>query len=643
MRLQARCVASLLICFARSISAAGLDDYGRLPQYENVALSPDGKRAAFTTSVGKEREIVVQNFSDPSDVVRFRSMYAMLRRLYWADNEHLMISTSQTRSTDGIEPARERGALYMHNLRTKKSVQPLLTFPSPWYSASGSTMDRIVNGRPVLFLHAYSDDPSKADLRRALIAFDVKAQKSTVVDTSADEVRGSLSWVVDESGRPVVQSEFDEELKRWSLRLMVDGKWVEVQTATMPLDYPTLKGLTPDSASVVVARIEGDRKVMRLLSLHDGKWGDALYDGERDAQTLNDPRDERIIAIVSIADGMRYQFLAKEDQDLWDQVVKSFPGEQVELESWSDDRKTIIVRVFGQKTGAGFVLVDLAKKQTSYLGDVHSGVGKDRIARVVPLRYAAQDGLQIHGYLTVPNGREPKSLPLVVLPHGGPGTRDRLRFDWIAQALASRGYAVLQPNFRGSWGYGTKFQQAGYGEYGRKMQTDLSDGVRYLASRGIVDARRVCIAGISYGGYAALQAASMESDVYRCAVSIAGISDVRKQLDTPNSNRNQGDDYTTRYWKRYYGVDDINDPALERISPINSVDRIRIPIFLAHGARDSVVSIDQSTVMVRALRKANKPHEFVKLNDEDHWLSVSETRIQLLKSAVKFLETHNPP
>ena len=145
------------------------------------------------------------------------------------------------------------------------------------------------------------------------------------------------------------------------------------------------------------------------------------------------------------------------------------------------------------------------------------------VSKVESVKYKAADGLEITGYLTLPNGREAKGLPLIVFPHGGPASRDTLGFDWWAQAMASRGYAVLQVNFRGSDGLGWEFTKAGFGEWGRKMQTDLSDGVRNLTSQGVVDPKRVCIVGGSYGGYAALAGATLQKDVYRCAVSFGGV------------------------------------------------------------------------------------------------------------------------
>jgi dipeptidyl aminopeptidase/acylaminoacyl peptidase len=259
------------------------------------------------------------------------------------------------------------------------------------------------------------------------------------------------------------------------------------------------------------------------------------------------------------------------------------------------------------------------------------------------IHYAARDGLDIPAYLTLPPGvTDPSGLPLVVLAHGGPASRDVAGFDWWAQALASRGYAVLQANFRGSTGYGRAFLEAGYGEWGRKMQTDLSDGVRWLAAEGIIDPARVCIVGASYGGYAAMAGLTLDSDVYRCGVSVAGVSDLRRMVNWEAEQARHKNNQTVRYWNRFMGAARLNDRALDALSPAFLAASVDSPLLLIHGRDDTVVPIEQSRVMAEALRRAGKPVEFVELPGEDHWLSRSATRQQMLAETVRFLEVNNP-
>jgi len=185
---------------------------------------------------------------------------------------------------------------------------------------------------------------------------------------------------------------------------------------------------------------------------------------------------------------------------------------------------------------------------------------------------------------------------------------------------------------------------AGFGQWGRKMQTDLSDGVRHLAKEGLIDPARVCIAGASYGGYAALAGATLDPGVYRCAVSVGGLSDQKRWLRWENEQAGgRKKNEAQRYWDRFLGVSGPDDPALDAISPIKHVSTETVPILLIHGKDDTVVPFDQSKVMYDALRDANKDAELVTLKEEDHWLSRGATRLQMLEASVAFLRAHNPP
>jgi len=230
----------------------------------------------------------------------------------------------------------------------------------------------------------------------------------------------------------------------------------------------------------------------------------------------------------------------------------------------------------------------------------------------------------------------------VLLPHGGPEARDSLEFSPWVQFLVARGYAVFQPNFRGSDGFGRKFAESGYGEWGRKMQDDLTDAVKALANLGAVDPARVCIVGASYGGYAALAGAALTPDLYKCAVAIAGVSDLDDFIGW--RKRNWGSDsegYT--YWLKAIGDPDKDEQKLREVSPVAQADKIKIPVLLVHGDGDFVVPIAQSKAMKKALDKLGHKTELITLKDEGHSYWSAENEILTMSAIDNFLWQHLGP
>jgi dipeptidyl aminopeptidase/acylaminoacyl peptidase len=389
-----------------------------------------------------------------------------------------------------------------------------------------------------------------------------------------------------------------------------------------------------------VADLENSDVIWKPLSLKSGVLGEALSEVRGFDSLARNSRTDRIFGGTPIGSDSQFVFFDSKLQETWEKVQDLFPGELVDLASVSEDFKRMVIVVDGHVHGYGYYLFNAVSWQFVPLGNKYSNLSQ--IAETRTIHYTAQDGMKIPAFLVLPPGREPKGLPMVVLPHGGPASRDTANFDWWAQALASSGYAVLQSNFRGS-DLGWKYISTGFGEWGRKMQTDLSDGVGHLVREGIVDEKRVAIVGASYGGYAALAGATLEPDVYRCAVSLAGISDLVKFYKWIRAETGRRDSVSDRYLDRFLGVSGINDPLLKALSPCNHAADVNIPIMLIHGKDDTVVPFEQSKIMAKALKRAKKPYELVKLKDEDHWLSRSETRLEMLENMVSFLKRYNPP
>ena len=316
---------------------------------------------------------------------------------------------------------------------------------------------------------------------------------------------------------------------------------------------------------------------------------------------------------------------------------RSFAGAWIKLVGRSADYQRVVVRVEDASKPPIYYLVDYAAKSADIINEAYPLLADAQLGSVRELEYEARDKYPLMAYLTVPADMPEKNLPFVVLPHGGPEDRDGESFDWIAQFLASRGYAVLQPQFRGSTGFGREHAEAGQRQWGLRMQDDVTDAVRAVIDQGIADPKRICIAGASYGGYSALAGAAFTPELYACAASISGVSDLPAMLGYESRIAGK-ESNTLDYWREHIGSP--NDPNVIAKSPARSAATVRAPILLLHGTEDTVVPITQSRAMANALKALNKPHELVELPGEDHWLSASVTRIRTLTELERFLGKH---
>lgn len=340
------------------------------------------------------------------------------------------------------------------------------------------------------------------------------------------------------------------------------------------------------------------------------------------------------VAVVLGGSDPQYRWFDPEDQRRNDSVQKAFAGRRVHLYSASQDKQRVVAYVTGPSVPPAYYLVDFKAHKADTIGEEYPALAGAKLGTVQAISYKARDGLSIPAYLTLPPDSDGKALPLVVLPHGGPEARDWPHFDWWAQFLATRGYAVLQPQFRGSTGFGNQFRLAGRREWGALMQSDLTDGVKYLIEQGTADPRRVCIVGASYGGYAALAGAAFTPEVHACAASVNGISNLA-EMQQWLELRSGRESNLVGYWRESIGP--RLDPKLGASSPLNAVQRVSAPVLIIYSNEDTVVAPSQSEQMARALKQSGKTVTLVKLSGDDHWLSRSETRVRMLKEVDGFL------
>jgi acetyl esterase/lipase len=641
---------------AQAQDVVPLDVYGALPAIEFVQISPSGDRLAYVTVAGDQRALMVTRLADGEMLSGARVGDAKVRDVQWVGEDAVLSTTSTTESIPMLGVGKTEFFMgQIHDLNGRPMRQVFEDQPGVWPIMVGKPMVRQTPEGVRLFVGGYNFsaneislfgiDPSTGITRRLLRSdFDIETD------------------VLSPDGVPIARSKYDERRRQWTLYIAGAGERMRLGWTTQaPVDSPRLLGLGRTNGTVLVNAQRPDLPGGTAgEDTNGGTSEEALHHVfEVDVVTgtwtrlefethptflIHHPRSRLLIGSGRIGDeATNYTFIDPSAARIWSTISRAFDGRVPELVSWSDDLRSVVVRTGGSGDSGGFHLVDLDARVSRIVGETYPALPPEQVGTVRAIEYTAGDGLEIHGYLTMPPGvTDPKNLPLIVLAHGGPASRDAMGFDWWAQAMASRGYVVLQANFRGSSGYGQDFLEAGYGEWGRKMQTDLSDGVRWLAAQGVVDPARVCIVGASYGGYAALAGATLDRSVYRCAVSVAGVSDLRRMLEWEAQQGPRRDNQTVRYWNRFMGVERSSDPSLEALSPAKLAGQVQAPVMLLHGRDDTVVPIEQSRFMASALRAAGKPHEMIELSGEDHWLSRADTRQRMLTESLRFLEAHNP-
>jgi dipeptidyl aminopeptidase/acylaminoacyl peptidase len=329
-------------------------------------------------------------------------------------------------------------------------------------------------------------------------------------------------------------------------------------------------------------------------------------------------------------------FLDKESEDEYNKLKKKFEGYEIGIYGNNNAEDKFIVWTGNDKLAARYYFYDRQNGETKLLGEAFPRLNEKDMSVMKPVKYTSRDGLTIHGYLTLPKGMPDKNLAVIINPHGGPWARDTWGFNWEAQFLANRGYAVLQMNFRGSTGYGKEFWLKSQKQWGKTMQDDITDGVQWLIKEGIADPKRVAIYGGSYGGYATLAGVTFTPDLYAAAVDYVGVANMFTFMKT-----------IPPYWEPYKAMfyemvgDPIKDSALlAAASPVLHADKIKTPLFVAQGANDPRVNKAESDQMVEALKKRGVDVEYMVKNDEGHGFSNEDNRTDFYKSMEKFFAKH---
>lgn len=624
----------------------------------NASLSPTGRYLVWAVHEGDNTTIHIRDleentvFAMGAGSARENLGGVYVDWIEWKSDDRLLIGMTriELRRQGGRENGRVHGYSYGQSVistnRDGSSFVPLAA-PGTKEALPGQLLDTLTDD-PEHILMSYRDPNGGLSVAKVNVL-------TGEAEKTIDGHRRVIDYITDRDGRVMGRTAYRGEGRILLMEaLEADGRWTEVfrlrrdDVRNLP-DYDFI-GPTdePGKAYVTVQPDAPDGQNTAAIHVFDfatrtmgpAIWSHPQYDA---AGIVVDEETSELLAGCYWADTYRCDYKQR-GQDAVMTGIRRFFGDgwSVRVISQARDNSRWLVRASAPNNPGQFYIFNVADRHMEFVGSIYPRLPETALGEMARVDYTATDGQALFGYLTRPPGAAPDArLPLVVLPHGGPEARDYLTYDRWAQFLATRGYQVFQPNFRGSAGMGKAFADAGRRHWGERMQDDITDGIDHLVTQGLADRGQVCIMGASYGGYAALQGGAAQPDLYRCVISIAGPSDLMGMLQYERLEAGADSD-TYEYWVRSIGDPRADRARIEAVSPLRRAADWRPPVLLIHGDKDEVVPPEQSRNMDQALRRAGKEVRLVILDDARHsgW-STSQHSI-ILNEIESFLGQHLP-
>lgn len=612
----------------------------RQPIVRDVSLSPDGKRLAIAGKFGSDRDIIavveIDRFNEPDAVRKFsigeEGWHSPLWVL-WANDRRLLVGLQVGVDAYFLVAGRQVEAI------DADGGNPVALFAdAPIGARYGLDLSRVVDITP--------DDPDHVIMaawnRDTNDLF--KVNVNTGVATHLIRGRSSTIGWETEGGRPALRY----DVNRRGTELSVYGRDVEdpedwarivkirLEDIVREWEYA---GDAPGVGKIFVrARRDGaDTQNIYQYDLRTKSAGEIVAQAPGFDMSRAFAINGEYAGAIYVADTTTYLLKDPTLQGHWNAMRRYFKDQaNVRIVEIDRNRTRMLLHVAGPQSPGDYYFYDIATRKLTFIASDMPWLEPERLAAVEVLKSPMRDGTAITSYLTRPTGAT-GALPLVVVPHGGPEMRDSIDYDPLAQSFAAQGWLVLQPNFRGSSGFGQRFAEAGYRQWSRRMQDDVTDAVNDLVKRGVADPGRIAIYGASYGGYAALMGAVVTPGLYKAAVSLAGVGDLRELI--AYVRKEDGDDAETyRYWVKSIGDPKEEKEAIDALSPRYRAAEINIPVLLMHGTEDGIVPDKQSELMQKALEKAGKSVRYLPFPGEPHSRWSTKNEIRQIEEAIAFLK-----
>lgn len=593
------------------------------PTMSNLQFSPDGKKILCLVPHDRRQNLAVVDLEKGTKNLLSSFTDKQATSPFWANDNRI---------------------LFLADEKGKEQFQVFAVNPD------GSDAVTLPFDRPVSFVRRLPEDPKNLLVRAGITYrdwWDVALMNLKTGKLSAPIARapGNVSdYVVDHKNvvRLAVVNDQEKRLRRVLYRDANKAEWEELTAFAFDAEGWEPIGFDGDNRTLFVWSDLGrkTRAIYRFdtatKTMGELVFGDDTYDA---STVIYDESKKRVVGISYEADRRRFHWLDAEMKAIHARMEQALPDTVHAPVQFADDGSKIIFYSYSDRDPGVYYIYDRKRQSVSELAVIKPAINPALMAPVKPVTFRARDGLTLHGYLTLPVGREPKNLPLIIHPHGGPyGPRDVWGYDPEVQFYANRGYAVLQINFRGSGGYGDWFEAAGFKKWGLEMQDDLSDGVKWAVDQGIADSKRVLIAGASYGGYATMAGLVYTPELYCAGINYVGVVDINNLIPKARPADQM-------YWMntRIGSLSDSADKKrIHDTSPVNFADRVRVPLLMAYGRNDPRVTIDQAYDIERALKRSKVPYELIIEKDEGHGFRMEEKRIAFYAKVDEFLKKHVP-
>ncbi len=638
---------------ARAQSAPTAIDFARPPQVSDLAISPNGRHLAFF-SYGEDRDqqayVGVIDLQDPTKPISLPlegDIFA--NNITWVSDDHF-IFTAQARVRGrffggSVETFRSRVVLI-----DRQGKSPKYLFDNPSRGATPQLVSMLPQKPDTVLMSAISDSDESETAGVSLFEVNVKNGRSKRVRRGE---RGVIAYYVNENGDPVFKSTINT--RRTYLRTFASqdsGKtWVMVNeqvlsgTANEPIQFQPVTPIGGNRYLIIMQPDGEDRMALYEYDIATLKPGRMVF-GHPDVDvtgSISDPYTGRYRGAVFAVDKFEAALADPEEQRMLDSL-EGFFGDEVSVmpTGATADKNTWLISVTGPNTIGDYYIF---RRDTSALEKLFSQRPKlaGRLSPMEIMRAKMSDGKEITSYVTHPRAGPDKPAPLIVIPHGGPQSRDFYTFDFFAPFFADRGYRVIQTNFRGSAGYGETFVESGHREWGKRMQADVTESAEALIDRGLARRKNMCIFGWSYGGYVAMTASYKNADLYSASISMAGVSDLIQSLATERPNAG-GTRAGYNYWTTSIGDPVEHKADLEANSARDNAAAVGMPVLLFHGEDDFIVRVEQSRIFRNALRGANKSVEYHEFKETGHGIvTVRDDDLEFMYNRIdEFCREHLP-